>query len=81
MDFQVELHAALGVDVENGIETVGKELEAVVDHLRRHRREGIQQMPDAGAGEAVNHADAELLGGSGGMLQFLGGQLVEAVRL
>ena len=39
MDFQGELDAAFGEDVENRIQALGEELEAVVDHLLRHRRE------------------------------------------
>ena len=38
-------------------------------------------MPDARAGEAVDHADAQLLGGPGGVLHFLGGAAADAVRL
>ena len=70
---QGELHAALAEHVEDRVEPLGQQLEAVVDHRRRDRRERIEQVPDARAGEAVDHAHAELLGGPGGVLQFLGG--------
>ena len=33
MDFQRELDAALGEDVEDRVEALGEQLEAVVDHL------------------------------------------------
>src|SRR5688500_12965227 len=38
-------------------------------------------MPDARAGEPVDHADPESLGGPGRVLEFFGRPLVDAVRL
>ena len=61
MDFQGELDAALGEDVENRVEAIGEDLEAVVDHLRRRPAGTVEQVPDRAAGEAVDDADAQLL--------------------
>ena len=81
MHLQGELHAALAEHVEDRVEPLGQQLEAVVDHLRRDRREGIQQGPDARAGEAVDHADAQLLRGPGGVDHVLGGPGVDLGRV
>ena len=81
MHFQGELHAALAEHVEDRVEPLGQQLEAVVDHLRRDRREGVEQVPDARTGEAVDDAHAQLLRGPGGVLQFLGGPGVHAGRV
>ena len=78
MDFEGELDAAFLEDVENRIPAVREELVAGVDHFPWCGREVVEQMPDAGSGEAVDHADAELLSGAGGVLHFLDGAFVDA---
>src|SRR4051794_16966935 len=70
MDFQGELDAALGEDVEDWIEAIGKELETVVDHLAGDGREAVEQVPDRAAREAVHDADTEAFGSAGRILQF-----------
>ena len=67
MHLQGKLHAALAEHVENRVEPLGQQLETVVDHLGRNGRERIQQRPDARSGEAVDHADAQLLRGLRGV--------------
>src|SRR5262245_9963213 len=54
VNFQRETDAALGEDVENRIPTIGELLVTVVNHLLRHRRERVEQVPDARAGEPVD---------------------------
>ena len=38
-------------------------------------------MPDAAAGESIDHPNAELLGGAGGVFQFLGRSLIDSRRV
>src|SRR5689334_17967357 len=72
MNLEGEFDAAFGKDVEDRVEAIGKELEAVVDHLAWHGREAVEQMPDRAAGEAVDDADAKPLRGAGCFLQLFG---------
>ena len=81
MHFEREPHAALAEHVEDRVPALGELLEAVVDHRLGHRRERIEQVPDARAGEAVDDADAELLGGAGRVLHVLGRAAIDAGRI
>src|SRR2546423_1436353 len=81
MDFEGELDTALCEDIEDRVEPVGEELKAIVDHLARHRREAVEQVPDRATGKTVDDADTESLGGAGRILQLLGRPLVDRVRL
>lgn len=78
MDFQRELDAAFLEDVENRVPAVGEQLVTGVVHFPWRGGEIVEQMPDAGTGEAVDHADAELLSGAGGVLHFFDGAFVDA---
>ncbi len=81
MDFQAELDALLLEDIENRRETLGEVRVAGVDHVLRDRRERVQEVPDRAAGEAVDDADAELLGRPGGVDHVLRSPLLDAFRL
>src|SRR5690606_11255327 len=81
VDFEGEADAAFGEDVEDRVPAIGELLEAGFDHRLGHWRERVGEVPDAGAGEAVDDANAELLRGAGGRLHFLGGALVDAIGL
>ena len=70
MNFQGEPHTALTEHIQDRIESLGQQIEAGIDHARRDRRKRIQQVPDAAAGESVDHVDAKLLGRPGRVLQF-----------
>ena len=80
VNFQCELHSALAKNIEDRIESLGEQLEARVDHLVRYWRERIQQMPNARAGETVDHADTESLSRPGGLLQLFDRALVDTFR-
>ena len=81
MDLQGELHAAFAENVENRVPSLGQQLEAVVDRLRRDGREGIKPLPDARSGEAVDHGHAQFLRGPGGVLHVLGRPRVDTGRI
>ena len=81
MDFQGELHVALGKHVEDRVEPLGQQLEAGVDHGRRDGRERVEQVPDARTGEAVDDVQPQLLGRPGGVFQFFGGPGAHAGRV
>ena len=74
-------HAALREHVEDRVPAIGELLEPGTEHRFGHGREGIEEMPDARAGEPVDHRHAELLGGAGGALHLLGGPFVHAGRI
>jgi hypothetical protein len=81
VDFQRELDTGCLELIEDRMESIGKELIAVVDHRLGHGGKGIIQVPNARAGEAVDDFHAELLGCVGRFLQFLNGSLVDACRI
>jgi len=81
MDFEGEFDAAFGEDVENRIEAIGKEFEAVVDHFAGDGREAVEQVPDRAAGKTVHDADAKSLSGAGRVLQLFGRPFIDAVGL
>ena len=78
--FEGEFHATLAEHVEDRVPTLGQELKTGVDHGGRHRRERVEQVPDARAGETVDHLDAELLRRAGGVLHVLGRASADALR-
>ncbi len=81
VDLQGELHPAFAEHVQDGVEPLGQQLEAVLDRLGRDGRERVEQVPDAGAGETVDDAHAEFLRRPGRVLQFLDRPLVDAGRI
>ena len=81
MDLQGELDLDLVEHVQDRVPAIGEVLVAGLDHCRRHGRESGQQVPDLGAGEAVDHLHAELGRGAGRVLDLLGGALAHAFRL
>ena len=79
VDFEAEVDAAFLEDVQDGVPKFGQKLVALVDHFAGSGRKIVDQVPDARAGEAIDHPDAELLGGPGGVLHFLDGPAADAV--
>jgi len=76
--FQGEAHALAGEHVEDRLPAGGELLKAAINHGIGRGREEVEQVPDRAAGEAVNHVDAEQLGGAGRVLHFLGAALAHA---
>src|SRR4029079_13650535 len=72
---------ALGKDIENRIETIGEQLETIVDHFVGDGWKAVKQVPDGAAGEAVDDADAKAFSGASGFFQLLGGPLIDGVGL
>jgi hypothetical protein len=76
--FEGEFDAAVFEDIEDGVPAFGEELEAAFDHGFGGWGEVVDEMPDGGAGEAIDDADIEFLGGAGGFFHFFGGAVVDA---
>ncbi len=76
MHLEGELHAGPFELIENRVPLRGEVGEAVLDLRVADGREAVEQRPDLRAGEAVDHADAEVLRGVGGANHFLGGALL-----
>ncbi len=76
--FQCELDAAFLEHVQDRVPSFRQQLEAVVIHRFRRWREVVDQVPDAGAGEAVDHSDAHPLSGTRRVLHFFNRSLVHS---
>ena len=81
VNFQREPDTALLEDIENRVPAIGELLESGIDHRLRRGGKVIDQMPDTAAGEAVDHADAELLSSPGGVLHLFRSTAVHAVGI
>ncbi len=81
MDFVRELYTALGEHIQNRIPAFGQQLKTRIDPGGRHGREGIQQVPDARTGEAVDDAHSESLRRASGILHRLGCSMVDPFRI
>ena len=81
MDFQTELNPLALEGIENRLKALGKVLIAGLNHVRRRRRERVEQMPDGAAREPVDHLDTQLLGRLGRVDNLLGRSLADAFRL
>ena len=81
MDFEGVADAALLEFIEDGDEALGEVLVSCVDLAGKDWWEAVAEMPDAGAGEAIDDIDAEALGGVGGLFEFFGGALADAFRV
>ena len=79
MGFQRELHAQLGIGVQDGFPARGEFLITGVDHLVGCGRKAVDQMPYRAAGEAVDNIDAKCLGGAARIDHLLGAALAHAV--
>src|SRR5436190_14577284 len=79
VNFQREADAALLEDIEDRSEAFGKILVAGVNLSGQHRRKAVAKVPDAAAGKAVHHFDAETLRGLRGLLEFFRGTLAYAL--
>src|SRR5918911_3319519 len=81
MDLQAEAHALLVEDVDDRVPAVGELAVAGLDGVPVVGREGIQQVPDGRAREAVDLGDAEAPGGARGVHELLGGALPDALGI
>lgn len=78
VDLESEFDAVVVELVHDRAEAFGEIIVSPVDLSRQVGGERVEQMPDRGAGEAVDHFDAEFLGGHCGFFQLLGGALAHA---
>ena len=81
VNFEGEFDAAVFEDIEDGIPAFGEELEAAFDHGFWGGGEVIDEVPDGGAGEAVDDADIEFLGGAGCVFHFFGRTAIDTGRV
>jgi len=75
MDFQRVFDPEFLELIEDGFEAGGEVFVTGLDLARQDRGERVDEVPDAGAGEAIHDLDAEAGGGLGGFDQFFGGAL------
>jgi len=81
MDFQGEADAEFLVGVEDRGPAAGEVGVAFLDHGVGDGGEGVEEVPDGAAGEAVDDLDAELGGGLAGGDHLGGGALADALGL
>ena len=67
--------------VQDGVPTPGEVLVSLFDLSEIVRGEGVEQVPDAGAGEAIDLMHTELSCGACGVRNFLSGALADAFGL
>ena len=67
--------------IQNRKKTRCKLLVAIVNHMRRHCRERVEQMPDGTARESIDDINAQRLGGTSGHLHILRGTLTHALGI
>ena len=73
MYFEREFHAALVIDVQYRVPHLCEVPVALLDHLIGDRGKTIEEMPERGTGETVDHVYAEITGGARGVLHRLHG--------
>ena len=78
VNFERVADAELLILVQDRLEALREVGVTGVDLAGKIRREGIDEVPDAAAGEAVDDAHAETLRGMCGLDEFLGGTLADA---
>ena len=81
VDFQAELHAFRVKHVQDWVPALGELGIAAFNGGEVVGRERVEQVPDGGAGEAVDLAHAELGGGAGGVHHALCGAVAHALRV
>ena len=81
MDFKAKPDPELLVRVEDRSPAGGEVGEAVVDHGGRHRREGVEQVPDRTADEAVHDREPQRPGRFAGADHLVGGPLPHLFRI
>ena len=81
MHLQAELHAHLVEHVQDRIPARREVFVSRIDGRRVHGREGVEQVPDRRAGEAVGYIEAHVRCGPGGLLHLLGRTLAHAFRV